>query len=106
MLAIGQAHAHHEREAPTTVSDHCRDVQLIVTRCEPPCPWNPVQNRRGLGGYANAKLRFRGLRLRGRARGSQPCLNMMELYPNSLQVMLGPYLKNLKKKGFGRIPGS
>ena len=71
MLAIGWAHAHREREAPTTVSVHHRDLWLIVTRCEsPPCPWNPVQKRRGLGGYADAKLRFRGLHLRGRAQGS------------------------------------
>ena len=61
--------------------------------------------RRGLGGYADAKVGFRGLHLRDRARGSQPCLNTMELCPNSLQVRSGPYLKNLKKKGFGRIRG-
>ena len=52
-----------------------------------------------MGGYADAKLRFGGLRLRGRARGSQPCLNMVEFCPNSLQVTSGPYPKKSQKEG-------
>ena len=68
-------------------------------------PSSKSSKRRGLGGYADAKLRFGGMRLRGRARGSQPCPNMVELCLNSLQVTSSPYLKKSKKKGFGRIRG-
>ena len=79
---------------------------LARTHCKSPrAPKVPSKKRRGLGGYADAKVGLRGLRLRSRARGCKRCPNTMELCPNSLQVTSGPYLKNLKKKGFGRIRG-
>ena len=87
MLAVGWARTkgkpppHREREATTTVSHNRRDVRLIVTRCEAPCLGSPVKKRRGLGGYADAKVRLRGLCIRGRARGCKPCPNTMELCP-------------------------
>ena len=66
--------------------------------CRSPTPERP--KRRGLGGYADAKLRLRGLCLRGRARGSQPCLNTVELCPNSLQVTPGAHLKKWGLGGY------
>ena len=41
--------------------------------------WVPISKSRGLGLYADAKLHFRGLCLCSRARGSRPCLNIVEL---------------------------
>ena len=40
-----------------------------------------TSERRGLGGYADAKVRLRRLCLKSRARGCKPCPNTMELCP-------------------------
>ena len=44
-------------------------------------PTSKISKIRGLGGYADAKVRSRGLWLRSRARGCKRCLNTVELCP-------------------------
>ena len=83
---------------PSSRSRNCRSIGVSHTRSlehsktvailESRALWHdckshqaPTSKRRGLGGYADAKVRLRGLCLRGRARGCKPCPNTMELCP-------------------------
>ena len=63
-------------------------------------PTSKSPKRRGLGGYADAKVGSMGPRLRSWARGCKRCLNTVELCPNSLQVMSGTHLKKWGLGGY------
>ena len=87
----------------------CHYFQTICKRCPDTVQlrpkWLPVtpgaqRKKWGLGGYADAKLCLRGLRLAGRARRCKWCLNTVELCPNVLQVTPGAHLKKWGLGGY------